>query len=73
MKDSMMHQKYTSQIGEKYAILDKNYHFQKLNSVNVNKSPKADSNSRSAVHKHDILTNWDMMIFNQIDIIVQTI
>lgn len=23
MKDSMMHQKYTSQIGEKYAILDK--------------------------------------------------
>lgn len=24
----------------KYAILDKNYDFQKLNSVNINKSPR---------------------------------
>lgn len=38
MRYSMMHKKYISitQIGEKYAILDENNHFQTLTLVNMN-------------------------------------
>lgn len=42
MKGIMMYKKYVHvcQIGEKYAILLKNYDFHKFNSVNMNKSPE---------------------------------
>lgn len=40
MIESMMDTMYISQIGEKIANLDKNDHFQKFSSVNMNKSPR---------------------------------
>lgn len=42
----------------KYAILDKNYDFQKFKfSKYIKQKPYADSNSRSALHKPDTLNN----------------
>lgn len=59
MTDSTIHKNYKSQIGvkkkKKKQFFDK-YDSRKFTSVNMNKKPLADLNSRSAVYEPDTLT-----------------